>query len=266
MALILSAFLFAACNGGKDKDKKKAADEAARTPYKETGDEATVKGIVKFDGTPPASKRIDMSQDSNCAKAGGSSMTDDVQVADGKLANVFVYVKGGKIDGYSYPTPSSPVTLDQQGCRYHPRVMGIQVNQAFRVTNSDPTTHNVHPTPKVNREWNQSQTQGQAAIEEKFLRQETLVPVKCNQHPWMKAHVGVLAHPYFAVTAQDGSYTIKGVPPGTYTVVAWHETFGEQTMSVTVGAKESKTQDFTFKVGTAYAPSSLEIQPALVLP
>jgi hypothetical protein len=232
---------------------------------KQSGNEGNVSGVIKFDGTPPAGNRIDMSEDANCAAAPGDKLTDDVQVTDGKLANVFVYVKGGKIDDYSYPTPSSPVTLDRLGCRYHPRVLGIQVNQTFKVTNSDPTYHNVHPTPKFNTEWNYGQKQGQA-IEKTFTRQEILVPVKCNVHRWMKAHVGVLAHPYFAVSAKDGKYKITGLPPGTYTVVAWHETFGEQTMRVTVGAKELKTQNFTFKQGTAYAPTSLEVQPVLILP
>jgi hypothetical protein len=144
--------------------------------------------------------------------------------------------------------------------------MGIMTGQTFQVVNSDPTTHNVHPTPKNNPEWNQSQTQGAPPIEKKFNRAEILVPIKCNQHPWMKAHLGVLGNPFFAVSAKDGAYTIKGVPPGTYTLVAWHETFGEQQMSVTVGAKESKTEDFTYKSGTAYAPTSLKVQPALVVP
>lgn len=243
-----------------------ARPNPSKPEYKATGDEGTVTGVIKFDGTPPAGRNVDMSADPNCATAGDDNMTDDVQVTDGKLANVFVYVKGGKVDDYRYATPSSAVTLDQLGCRYHPRVLGIQVNQIFEVTNSDPTYHNVHPTPKVNTEWNYLQRHGQAAIEKTFTRQEILVPVKCNIHPWMTAHVGVLAHPHFDVSAKDGKYKITGLPPGTYTIVAWHETFGEQTMSVTVGAKELKTQDFTFKQGTAYAPTSLEVQHALILP
>jgi len=207
-----------------------------------------------------------MSQDANCAGSAGDKNADDLLVADGKLANVFVYLKGGVTDTKSFPVPSDPVTLDQQGCRYHPRVLGIQANQTLKVTNSDNTTHNIHPSPKSNQEWNQMQAQGAPAIEKKFTRPETLIPVKCNQHPWMKANVGVLSHPFFAVTAKDGTYTIKNVPPGTYKLVFWHETKGEQTQDVTVGAKESKTADITFKAGATAKLTSLEIGPALVLP
>lgn len=207
-----------------------------------------------------------MSQDANCAGSSGDKTADDLLVADGKLANVFVYLKGGPVDKNSFPTPSDPVVLDQQGCRYHPRVIGIQTNQTFKVTNSDNTTHNIHPSPKVNQEWNQMQAQGAAAIEKKFSRSEILIPVKCNQHPWMKANVGVLAHPYFAVSAKDGSYTIKNVPPGTYTLVFWHETKGEQTQQITIAAKESKTQDITYKAGATPGATSMQIGPTLVLP
>ena len=110
------------------------------------------------------------------------------------------------------------------------------------------------------------QAQGAPAIEEKFKRAETLIPVKCNQHPWMKANIGVLAHPFFAVTAKDGTYTIKDVPPGNYTLVFWHEVKGEQTQQVTVGNKETKTQDITYKAGATARATSMEIGPALILP
>jgi hypothetical protein len=110
------------------------------------------------------------------------------------------------------------------------------------------------------------QAQGAPPIEDKFKRAETLIPVKCNQHPWMKANIGVLGHPFFAVSAKDGSYTIKGVPPGSYTLVFWHETKGEQTQQVTVAAKESKTQDITYKAGATARATSMQIGPALVLP
>lgn len=255
--------------GCKSKDKKSAEDKtdgAAKPQYASKGDEGTISGKVIYDGAMPVLKKIDMSQDANCAAAAGDKTADDLLVADGKLANVFVYLKGGPADKFSFPTPSDPVVLDQQGCRYHPRVLGIQTNQTFKVTNSDKTTHNIHPSPAKNQEWNQMQAQGSPAIEKKFPKAETLIPVKCNQHPWMKANVGVLAHPYFAVSAMDGSYTIKNVPPGTYTLVFWHETKGEQTQQVTIAAKESKTQDITYKVGATAAATSLQVGPALVLP
>lgn len=266
MLTLASLLIAVGCGGGKNKNKTEDKVGETKPAYKSNGDEGTISGKVSFDGTPPPTKKIDMSQDANCAAAPGEKTTDDVVVAGGKLENVFVYLKGGPVDKFSFPTPSDAVTLDQQGCRYHPRVLGIQVNQTFRVTNSDKTTHNIHPSPKKNEEWNQMQAQGAPPIEKKFSRAETLIPVKCNQHPWMKANIGVLAHPYFAVSGPDGFYTIKNVPPGTYTLVFWHETLGEQTQSVTVAAKESKTQDITYKAGAAGATPSMQIGPTLVLP
>lgn len=267
MMLILATVLVAVgCKGKKNAGVEGGPETTAKPQYASKGDEGTITGKILYDGPAPTPKKIDMSQDANCASSSGDKNADDLLVTDGKLANVFVYLKGGPTDKFSFPTPSDPVVLDQQGCRYHPRVLGIQTNQPFKVTNSDNTTHNIHPSPKTNQEWNQMQAQGAPAIEKKFPRAETLIPVKCNQHPWMKANVGVLAHPYFAVSGKDGSYTIKNVPPGTYTLVFWHETRGEQTQQVTIAAKESKTQDITFK-GTATArATSLEIGPALVLP
>lgn len=264
--LTLATVLIAIGCGKGSKNQNKGPDEGTKPQYVSKGDEGTITGKVSFDGVPPVLKKIDMSQDANCAAAAGDKSADDLLVADGKLANVFVYLKGGATDKFSFPTPSDPVVLDQVGCRYHPRVLGIQTNQTFKVMNSDNTTHNVHPSPKTNQEWNQMQAQGAPAIEKKFPRAETLIPVKCNQHPWMKANVGVLAHPYFAVSAKDGSYTIKSVPPGSYTLVFWHETKGEQTQQVTIAAKESKTQDITYKAGTTAAATSMQIGPALVLP
>src|SRR5215213_10163484 len=261
--IVLATFLIAGCGDRYNKNKNEGTSgdpSAGRTAYASKGDEGSVSGVIKFDGTPPAPKRIDMGADANCAAAGGSTMTDDVSVADGSLEKVFVYVKGGPVDNFSFETPSTPVTIDQQGCRYHPRVLGIQTGQTLRVTNSDSTTHNVHPTPKNNQEWNQSQSPNQGPIEKKFNRPETLIPVKCNVHPWMKANVGVLAHPYFAVTAKDGSFSIKNLPPGTYTLVAWHETLGEKTQNITVGAKESKTQDFAYGAAQAFMPTSLRVE------
>jgi hypothetical protein len=144
------------------------------------------------------------------------------------------------------------------------------VNQKLNITNSDPTQHNIHFTPKNNPDWNQSQPNGAAPLTHSFARSEILVPVKCNQHPWMKAYVAVLKHPFAAVSAEDGSYSIKGVPPGTYTVVAWHEggqTGTEKTMQVTVPASGSATADFAFgEAATASGNPSLQMMPALDVP
>jgi hypothetical protein len=222
--------------------------------------------MIKFEGTPDAPKKIDMGGDPNCASAPGEKVTEEVVVNDGKLANVFVYLTGGEAEKYSFPTPSDPVVLDQKGCKYDPHMLGIMTRQTLKVTNSDPAAHNVHPYPAKNTEWNVSQPPGAAPIEKSFSRSEVFIPVKCNQHPWMKANIGVLAHPFFAVSKTDGTYTLPPVPPGKYTLVAMHEKFGEQKMEITVGASEKKTQDVTFKQGVAYAPTSLRVEAALILP
>lgn len=266
LLVLTTAFIAGGCAKRHSTATDEKTDGAAKPQYASKGDEGTITGTVSFDGPAPELKKIDMSQDANCAGSAGDKSADDLLVADGKLANVFVYLRGGPADKFTYPTPSEPVVLDQQGCRYHPRVLGVQTNQPFKVTNSDNTTHNIHPSPTKNPEWNQMQAQGAPAIEKKFSKAETLIPVKCNQHPWMKANVGVLGHPYFAVTGKDGSYTIKNVPPGPYTLVFWHETKGEQTQQVTIAAKESKTQDITYKAGATAQATSMQIGPALVLP
>src|SRR5215831_7509255 len=266
--LAVSAFVVMSCGGNKTPDNGNKGPEApAEKPaYQSASDEGTVTGKILFTGTAPAPKSIDMGQDPVCVTAATDKTTEDVVVKDGKLANVFVYVKsGGAVDKFSFPTPSSDVDLDQKGCRYHPHVLGVMTKQNIKIINSDNTTHNIHPSPTKNQEWNQSQTAGQAPFEKSFARQEVVIPVKCNQHPWMKAYIAVLPHPYYDVSAADGSYTIKNLPPGEYTIVAWHEKFPEQTAKVTVGAKESKTQDFTFSPGAASVPSSLKVEPALVL-
>jgi plastocyanin len=203
-------------------------------------------------------------------------MTDDTIVKDGKLANTFVYIKEGSVEGgkkigdYSWPTPTTAAKLDQNGCHYAPHVLGVQVNQKIDITNSDATQHNIHWTPKLNPEWNQSQANGAPPIEKSFSRAEVLVPVKCNQHPWMKGYIGVLKHPLFAVSSDTGAFEIKGVPPGTYTVVAWREGGAngeEKTMQVTVPANGSAKADFAFGgAATSSTKPSLQMMPALELP
>jgi Polysaccharide lyase family 4, domain II len=251
-------------------------EKTAGTPWQPKGDEGTVTGVVVFNGTPPAPKKIDTSADPVCGTKNPNLQTEDTVVNDGKLANVFVYIKDGtladskKIGDYTFQTPAEAITLDQNGCHYRPHVLGVQTNQKLKITNSDPTQHNIHPTPKFNPEWNQTQPNGAAPIEKSFARAEILIPVKCNQHPWMKAYIGVLKHPYFAVSGEDGSFTIKNVPPGTYTVVAWKEGGAagtEKTMQVTVPAKGSAKADFAFGEGASAAnKSGLEMMPALELP
>lgn len=214
--------------------------------YKTTGSEGTIIGTIAFAGKPEKPWRIDTSTDPVCTSLSPYLTTDWVVVKNHKLANVFVYVRGENLNLYSFEPSSPTVVLEHKGCRFKPHVFGMQTQQTLRVLNDDNTTHNTHPTPKTNREWNQSQPAG-AVIEQRFAWPELFIPIKDNQHPWEKAYVGVLSHPFFAVSATDGTYKISGVPPGQYTVVAWHEKLGEQTVDVFVAGSEQKTLDFTFR-------------------
>jgi plastocyanin len=227
--------------------KTEPQSQQAKQTYQRSGNEGVVIGTVLFSGRPPGRKLIEMSADSVCAKRNPRAFLDDMVVTRRHLANVLVYIKGGPaLDELRFDTPSTPVVLDQQGCRFVPHVSGIQVNQTLEVRNSDPTTHNVHATPKLNPDWNQSQPAGGAPLIMKFGHSELIVPIKCNQHPWMKAYVGVLSHPFFAVSDRKGAFRIEGLPPGNYTIAAWHEMFGEKTLDVTIAPRSQQNLNFSF--------------------
>ncbi len=249
LAGLLAIGLMVGCGGGEKKEatEETTTTEAPPTPIDQTT-VATITGKVSFDGQKPKLARLMMDQDPVCVQKHSSPVfTEDGAVnSNGTLANVFVYVKSGA-EKYTFATPKTTVELDQDGCVYKPHVLGIQVGQTLSILTKDPTTHNIHPMPKDNREWNMSQSPNAPPIEQKFARPEIMIPVKCNQHPWMRAYLGIMKHPFFAVSGSDGTFTIKGLPPGEYTIEAWTATFGTQTQKVTVGAKESKQVDFTFK-------------------
>lgn len=275
LSITLSLALASAC-GNKTEPTKPGTDTPA-TGGVYSGATGTISGVISFDGTPTPGKKIDTSADPVCGQKNPNLTTDDTVVKDGKLANVFIYVKEGtvesggkKIADFTWAAPTTAVNLDQNGCHYKPHVMGIQVNQKLSITNSDQTQHNVHPTPKQNPEWNQTQAIGAAPIEKTFARPEVLIPVKCNQHPWMKAYIGVMRTPFFAVSGEDGTFKISGVPAGTYTVVAWREgtpTPQEKTLQVTVAANGDGKADFSFAPATASnTASSLTMMPAIEFP
>lgn len=207
----------------------------------------SVKGIVKFEGTPPKATHIDMSQDPLCAKGRSTPLTtEDVVVGvNGGLANVVVYVSDG-LTSHDFPPPQQPAVLEQKGCQYRPHVLALQANQTLNIVNSDETTHNIHPTPSNNREFNMSQPHG-TPLEHTFAREEVAIPVKCNVHPWMKGYIAVFKHPFFAVSDKSGAFELKGLPPGTYTISAWQEKLGTQTQKVAVTSGKAETVDFTFK-------------------
>ena len=240
---LLSATLVA-CGGGSSSEPP-----ASSAPVTNPVDPATagnVTGRVTFEGTPPAAARLPMDSDPNCAKQGGATDETVVIGQNGSLQNVFVYVKDG-LGNLKFPVPSMPAILDQKGCRYTPHVLGAQVGQRVEIINSDPTLHNVHALAATNQEFNMGQPLPGMKHTHTFSAREVMVPFKCDVHSWMRAYIGVLDHPYFSVTGPDGSFSLKGLPPGTYTIEAWHEKLGTQTQSVMIGPTESREVAFAFK-------------------
>lgn len=246
LSALLAFAVLAGCGKKETSEEQPAATPAApaATPI-DPATAASVSGTVKFEGAAPKAAKIDMSQDPNCS---GSNSAENIVVSGGHLENVFVYVKEG-LGNRAFDTPKEPVTLNQSGCKYKPHVLGAMAGQNIHIVNSDPTTHNIHPTPKDNREWNESQAPKAPPIEKNFARQEIMMPVQCNQHPWMRMYISVVKSPFFAVTGPDGKFEIKGLPPGDYTLAFVHEKLGEQDQKVTLAAKDAKTVDATFKPG-----------------
>ena len=211
-----------------------------------SADAATVQGGITLTGTAPDPGKIQMNADPTCAAHhGGQPVVGESVVvgAAGELANVFVYVKD-----YKGPVaaPAGAVLLDQAGCTYHPHVTGVQVGQQLVIRNSDETLHNVHALAQTNKEFNIGQpVKGMESVKT-FDKPEVMVKIKCDVHSWMSSYVGVVGHPYFGVSDGSGNFTIAGLPPGTYTLEAWHETFGSQTQQIEVGPSETKQVSFTF--------------------
>ena len=214
--------------------------------------EGTITGSVKLSGTAPHMKGIDMSKDPYCVslhKDSPAKLENVVVGANGGLQNVVLYISEGLPAGAASVVPSQEPEFDQKGCMYTPHVMAVDVNQKFKVTTSDQTTHNIHPLPAAgtgNIGWNKSQPPGAPPIENSWKAEEIAIPVKCNIHPWMHGWHVVVKGPY-AVTDDNGNFTIKNVPPGSYTVTAWQEEYGTQTAKVTVAGGQAAKADFTFK-------------------
>jgi len=167
------------------------------------------------------------------------------------MGNIMVYVSKGLPAGKTYPAPTTPAVLDQNGCQYKPHVMGIMAARAYRILNSDGVLHNIDALPKVNTPFNKPMPATVKETTTKFDKPELTFSVKCDVHPWMNAWVAVFNHPFYSATATDGKFTISGLDPGTYEITAWHERLGTQTASVTVGASDTKTQNFKFAVAAA---------------
>ena len=212
---------------------------------------ATISGKIKFEGTAPKPKMIQVTADAYCSKQHEKAQiaSEEVVVNNNKtLSNVLVYVKKG-LEGKTFAAPKESVVLNQHGCWYEPHVVAVMVNQPLVVRNGDDTLHNIHAMPKINQGFNFAQPAKGMESTKTFDKEELVIPVKCDVHSWMGGYIGVLSHPYFAVTGKDGSFSLKNLPPGEYEIEAWHEKYGVKSMTVKVGEKESKTADFTFKPG-----------------
>ena len=249
--IALAVLLAAATAACSDSSKSAEPSSPAAAPDAKKVDAATaatITGKVVFEGTPAPNPVINMSSDPACAEGNKGPVTSEsILVDNGGLQNVFVYIKDGLGNKYLFDTPTDPVVLDQKGCHYIPHVVGLRATQPLQIVNSDNTLHNVHGMPENNREFNQGQPVPGMKNSVTFAVPEVLIPFKCDVHAWMHAYVGVVNHPYFAVSDKAGKFELRTIPPGTYTIEAVHEKLGRQTQSVTLGEKDAKEITFTFK-------------------
>jgi plastocyanin len=264
VAILALPLVISACGGGDDASTGGAPAAGADVQAVDPAEAAVITGTVRFEGTAPAPEAIDMSEEPTCAgKHSGTPVRERVAVNDnGTLRNVFVYVKEGLGDR-RFPTSQDAQVIDQDGCVYHPHVTGVQTGQPVVFRNSDGLLHNINARPTANRSFNISQPQNMDSPPRTFTQPEVMIPVRCDVHGWMESFIGVVAHPYFAVTGEDGSFRIENLPPGDYTVEAWHETYGTQTMQVSVAAQQTSETSFTYNAGMtgAFVPLGAPIDP-----
>jgi plastocyanin len=208
--------------------------------------DGVITGKVILNGTPPKPETVDTSKQPECAKVRTKPMTTEKVVtgAGNTLENVVVYISGGD-PPETNAGDEPPARFDQQGCRYTTHVLAFRVGQEVSISNSDPFNHNIHPLAKINREWNKIQLPGTPPFSYSYDKEE-FIPVKCNIHSWMNAYFAVLKTSHYAVTGNDGKFALPSLPPGTYTITAWHETYGTQSREVTVSAGHPATVNFTF--------------------
>lgn len=250
---VISILALSACKGSSAPASSSASTEqpAASTASASPVDPATagnIEGIVKFTGTKPAPQKIAMNADAQCKAAHTTDvMAQDVVVnANNTLEYVYVYVKSG-LGNMKFPVPTTPAVLTQQGCLYTPHVVAVQVGQQLDIQNDDSVLHNVNVRPTKNQGFNIGQPIKGMKTPKTFTTPEVMIPVKCDVHPWMHGWIGVQDHPYASVTDDTGAFSLKNLPPGEYEIEAWHEKYGTATQKVTVGAKETKKIEFTFK-------------------
>jgi len=246
MKIILSSSLLCLLAiAGCSQRSQPAADSSSPRTFVTVDPNTTgeIMGEVSFSGAVPKLSTIDMTADPMCPQK--SQPAETVAVKNGKLANVFVYIKDGLPQG-SFPSPSTPLVLSQKDCRYIPRMLGVMVKQPFKIVNDDQANHNIHDMPNHNPQWNEEQQPTDKPITKSFPNPEMMLALQCNQHPWMRAYVNVMQHPYFATTDEEGKFDIKNLPPGDYTLAAVHEKFGEKTIKVKVAGKDNIKAEFNF--------------------
>jgi len=254
---ILVLALIAGC-GGKEESKEQASTGEAKPAARQAAaavdiaTAATITGRVVFSGTPPTMQLIDVSSEEVCSHSaeGSPVYTENVVVnSDGTLRHAFVYVKEGLGDR-EFPVPTEPVMIDQVGCRYVPHVFGIQAKQPLKIKNSDERVlHNIHAFSKKGNGFNFGMPKVMESTK-RFKKREVMVRIKCDVHSWMSSYAGVLDHPYYGVTGEDGTFTLAALPPGDYVIEAWHEEYGTQTQAITVTESETKEITFTFEPGS----------------
>jgi plastocyanin len=242
-----------ACGGGEAPPAEAPAESAAAAPADEMIDPATIAdaggitGSVQFAGGDPEVQVVQMAADPYCLSehAGDVELQRVLVNENGTLAQIFVYVKEG-LEGKTFPVPSEPARLDQQGCMYHPHVIGVQTGQTLIISNSDDTLHNVNAQPSNNPPFNIGQPMAGMEAEYTFDNAEIMIPVRCDVHPWMSAFIGVVANPYFTITDSEGNFSLDRLPPGDYVLEAWSEGLGTQTINVTVAPNETAEATFAF--------------------
>ncbi len=209
---------------------------------------SSITGTVTFAGKVPVLRPLAMDADPVCARKHPGPVPNEMLVlgSGNTMGNIMVWISKGLPAGKTWPAPKAPVVLDQNGCQYQPHVMGVMVGQTCRILNSDGLLHNVHSLPKINKAFNRAMPATLKEATTTFDKEEPVFQIKCDVHPWMSAYVAVFPHPFFSVTRADGKFTISGLDPGTYEITAWHEKLGTQTASITVGASDTKTQNFKF--------------------
>ena len=256
---ILAALLMiglSGCGGGTSQDTDDLTDEDTPQPTDQPSAEpaggsgpqgsATISGTVSYQGEVPKLPAIKMDADPGCASKHKEAIYPEVLVlGDGNtVGNVFVRVKSGLPAG-NWAPPTEPAVIDQQGCHYIPHVLGVMVNQPIKILNSDGLLHNIHAQPTINQPFNTAMPATRTETETRFTKEEFMVSVRCDVHPWMQGYVGVSSHPFFDVTEKDGRYEIKNLPAGTYELEFWHERLGTKTATVQVGDGQSATSDMT---------------------